>query len=1320
MAEWISKTDILAQQIAREREKVRRPAFQPAVTPPFTPQVFPGPEEIEEPIYRQPLQERLQIPSWAITPEDPERRELPSLPIIQEREIPWYEQPKALTERFMSGIAKGIEKVPFAPEVLEKVSPVFEFIHEKLEKPWSAAITAPLSPTLPYRAGEDWMEHQKREYETWKAPAYIKGVAEFAMPLWWLPYFGWATKGAKALAAGTKVTKTLKTVSKGKLALPSKEMLNASYKVDPMRKFAWWAENKPGLNRVVKFLGGERSFVRPESIDPIDIARRELLNRAQLISMKEGAKGILLPRLQVYGDPVKLLNISDNGIARGVVARGTMGKELGLGISEVIEHPQYYRFATKEQELFVKEIRKIIREVRVLARKEGVKLPKGILYHRIVKGKILTPELEKKLGAKLEPSEYGSRFEMARHHKTMESGIQSGVLYGNNPLESVMSTIDHYVKKIADKRFTDEVGKLGDTPMGKFASQFPDEAARITELTTQRMSAQLTKDVIQRVMSYDAGRIPPATMSKIRAISPDVAARIDDVFSIVPNDIDGMVSAIGREALRAARIKPKEFKDILSQYTRDGRIRLGDISEAIHQWNVTESVAQKAITKIYKQAYNANKKQFDDTLGLLRNEMDDVISKTIKERHPLLAERVKFLKQYEGRQALGLMEAKFRSHPVFKNQFFPKGVVEVSERVLGEQGQKWVSNMAQASGTARMLVASLDFSAPFIQGLALLGRNPVAWVGAVGKQFEFFIRPRNMYKYMISPEASAIRAERVLYGGSASTFEFFEALKPLQRVVGKVPVAGEWGQKLIGQTYGRAEAAFTGFGEVARNEIWKALRRPNMTDDQLRELSRTVDRMTGVMSTEALGIGIAQRDVESAFMFFAPRYTRASLAFVADVFKGGMVGAEARKAISALMVSGVAMYSGVCATLGQTPEFNPRSAKFMTIKIGDDRVGIGGILYGLMRLGAGIAVTAAEEPEDLFQPFKAGALNRFDNPFLRFMYQRTSPLTGLGIGVVVEQKNYFGEPFETPADWGRFLAEKVTPIAMQRVVPWEERKVTAPVFLSEVAGGRTFPKSAWELREEARDRIAQEQFGQNYEGLPKLQQNEIDKSPEIEALQEEADVRTEQIGGLSFGFLKWREERDSARQAYIRELEMAQKAVDVGVQTPYDFKGRLQDAGKGLGTTYEHINANPEYKEVMAKLDEPDDISKEYIGDIVYDLLQQARASFEDEYGIFNYDAYDGFKEKLSQTYGEDAMDYAEDLIQQKRDDLPPLAQEYFLAQEVLKPYWNVQSDVERIFGEAKNPSQQRRIDTVVSRIRKRMRMTDPEVAKYYNLFYAR
>jgi hypothetical protein len=1332
MPDWIKKSDILAQQIDREIEKIRakRQRFLPEPVVPPTVKT-PLPVETLTPTFEQeipPQPVTPAIPSW-VKPPVALKEEAPSpltFPKIEEQKPPWYEQPKMLTEKVMEGIARGIEKIPGAPQALKFVSPVFEFIHEKIEEPWAAIITAPFSPRLPYREGETWLEHEEREYKTWKAPTYVKGAVEFAMPLWWMPWLGWAGKGARALGVGKKVIRELGTLPKaGKLVLPSEEVLNkVLYKVDPFKRLALWAENKPVLRQVVKAIGGESAFVRAEPriqegiINVSDVVKRQIVNRSVILDMRHGAKGIMLPRLQRFGNPLKILEIDENGLVGAVIPK--RGNTLGRGLSDVIEHPELYRFTSKQAKDFVMETRKIIKEVTDLAQKEGVKVPKGFIFHRMVKGKELPPDLAKKLGTAFEESEYGSLFEVARHHATWESGIKAGVKYSNDPLESVASTIDHYIKKIADKRFNDVIGKFGKTPMEKFAADFPEEALRIADLTMQRLGAKYARRVITKILSYKATAIPAAAMRKIREGLPDIAQRLDDVFAIAPAETDQIVSAMGKSVLKVAKIKPKEFKEMLAQFVRDDKIRLSDVSETIRQWNITERAAQRAIARIYKQAYQLNKQRVNTLLEEIRSEVDGIIEKLTAELKPLKAARAKFLKKYHGRQVLGTMEARFRFHPVFKNKFFPKEIVEITEKYLGDKGTQWVKNLGALAGTSRMLTASLDFSAPFIQGLAVLGRNPMAWAKAVKKQFEFFINPRNMYKYMTSPEAMAIRAERLLYGGSASTFEFFEVLRPLQRAVGKIPVVGKFGKKLIGQAYGRAEAAFTGFGEVARNEMWKAFRRPNMTDDQLRELARLTDRMTGVMSTEALAIGITQRDAESAFMFFAPRYTRASLSFMADLFKGGMTGAEARKSIAALMASGMAMYSGVCAVLGQEPEFNPRSAKFMTIKVGDSRIGIGGILYGLLRLGAGVVVTAGEQPSDLFQPFKGGALNRFDNPFLRFIYQRTSPLTSMTVGMVVEQKNYFGEPFESPADWAKFLADKVTPIALQSVAPWGEEALSAPVFAAEVVGGRTFPKSAWELRDEARDRIAKEEFGKPYEALPKLHQKAIDKRPEIQALQKEADVRTAQIGGLSYEFLQWRQERERAWDAYKSDLESAQKGVDAGELTTYEFKVRLQKANAGLNKTYEHINHNPKYKEVIKKLEEPKDINKEYIGDVIYDLLNQARTAFEDEYGIFDFDGYEAFKEKVRQVYGDEAVDYAEQRVWQKRKELPPLAQEYYKAQEVLKPYWNVQKEVERIYGKPRTEYQKRRIERVVSAIRKRMRLTNPQIARYYEMFYKR
>ena len=394
-------------------------------------------------------------------------------------------------------------------------------------------------------------------------------------------------------------------------------------------------------------------------------------------------------------------------------------------------------------------------------------------------------------------------------------------------------------------------------------------------------------------------------------------------------------------------------------------------------------------------------------------------------------------------------------HPAFMKgrtmALFPKEVVEAAEKHLGDKGQMWLRSASGVSGTMRLLVAAMDFSAPFIQGLPTLGRRPDVWVKATLKHYGYFFKPQNMYKYMDDAATRTIRAERILHGGSSQPFEFYEALGPVKKLVSRVPRVGKYGEKAIEQTYGRAEAAFTGWGEVTRNEMWKALKKPNMTDGQLHELATLLDRMTGTMSTEALGLGMSQRQFESAFAFFAPRYTRAGFSLVSNVLKGGLTGAESRRSLGQMMAGGVAMYMGVTKALGQEPNFDFTSGKAMTIKVGDDYVGIGGMVTSLARLAANVGATVRENPADLVSS------SRWDNPFIKFLFSKAAPLTSLTVGAAVERADYFGRPFEELDDWGRFLMDKVTPIAAQRITPWSEDKITPMGMVGEVSGLRTFP-----------------------------------------------------------------------------------------------------------------------------------------------------------------------------------------------------------------------------------------------------------------------
>jgi len=428
-----------------------------------------------------------------------------------------------------------------------------------------------------------------------------------------------------------------------------------------------------------------------------------------------------------------------------------------------------------------------------------------------------------------------------------------------------------------------------------------------------------------------------------------------------------------------------------------------------------------------------------------------------------------------------------------------------------------------------------------------------------------------------------------------------------------------------------------------------------------------------------------------------------------------MTGAEVRKSLGMMMGSGFSMYYGVCKALDQAPNLNPESSRFLTVKVGESHIGIGGIMYALMRFGFNVGGTASGD-----EPLNLVRLNRFDNPFIKFMYSRTSPLTGT-LTNIAEGKNYFGEPLESTEDWARFMMEKVTPIAVQSSL---ERITTgqAPepaVFIAEELGGRTFPKSEWELRDEARDRYSQQEYGMTYDNLPKLQQKAIDAKPDVQMLSTKADTQTLLREGLSKDFILWRTDRDSAKQTYLNRLNQLQGAVDAGLVDGYTFKEEMQTAGTGLGATYKYIDSQKQYQKVMDKLDQPKDINGQYLGDVVYDKLMAA--SFSDQFidsktGLMNWDMYNAFRDNLEQQYPE-VWGYVEQREQQTRQDLPPMAQEYKHAQDVLKPYWQIESDLRKLYGSFMDTS---RGQTLLSRIRKNLRRSDPEIDKYLTMFYTR
>ena len=407
-------------------------------------------------------------------------------------------------------------------------------------------------------------------------------------------------------------------------------------------------------------------------------------------------------------------------------------------------------------------------------------------------------------------------------------------------------------------------------------------------------------------------------------------------------------------------------------------------------------------------------------------------------------------------------------HPVFRGRIFPEEVAKVLDEAAETGAGGFMKATQSAAQTLRTTVAALDFSPMFIQGTPTLGRFPAKWAATTLRAFRAMASPSYAHKWLAKAENAAIRIRHpdIVTGG---LHEYYAGMTTIRRI----PV--------LGKIYQPFERFFTFWGDAARIEIAKALEPAFIKAGKVNQLGTYVNRMTGVMDTRALGISAIQRAAETSWVFFAPRYTRACMAYIGNVLKGGIVGNEARRTLGQLAAGGMATYLGICKATGQKPYIDPRYPTFMTLKVGDRHIGIGGFYYSLLRFLADVTASVAGVGGNEIQDFTK--VSRKDNPFIKFMYNRTSPLTGL-VTEALQQKDYLGYPFETPEDWAHWLfVEHMMPIALQEQIPGRREEAPAErksLLAAEMAGLRTFPVEPFY---DLADKYAQQVYGVKWNEL---------------------------------------------------------------------------------------------------------------------------------------------------------------------------------------------------------------------------------------------
>jgi len=374
----------------------------------------------------------------------------------------------------------------------------------------------------------------------------------------------------------------------------------------------------------------------------------------------------------------------------------------------------------------------------------------------------------------------------------------------------------------------------------------------------------------------------------------------------------------------------------------------------------------------------------------------------------------------------------------------------------------------------------------------------------MAKSVEMAIHPQNYDAMRRLPANQELARKLIPYGLVLGDNEFYSGMGAMTEWAGKVRL--DW---LLKQTYGRSMVAFTGPIDFARLELGKALLPTFERANQLPELARLINHMTGTISTVEAGIGVRQSVMEGIGLF-APRYTRAGFALIGDIFRGNLTAHEARRSLGQLLVGGMAAYVGFCKLLGQEPNINPKSAKVLSIRVGDSYIGIGGFYTSLARFAADVA--ASINPAGPDGPMDFLSLYPLDNPLLKFMFMKGSPLVSIGLEAwhAINDLAYFGQEWETPSDYAKWAASWVTPIAYQDVL--ETGKVNPAALAAELFGARTWEIPSYEKRNDLREILAKKRgyTGWDDPNLTNLERDRIlREEPSLQWITKQAEKEME-------------------------------------------------------------------------------------------------------------------------------------------------------------------------------------------------------------------
>lgn len=340
--------------------------------------------------------------------------------------------------------------------------------------------------------------------------------------------------------------------------------------------------------------------------------------------------------------------------------------------------------------------------------------------------------------------------------------------------------------------------------------------------------------------------------------------------------------------------------------------------------------------------------------------------------------------------------------------------------------QKFSKAGLEVANIPRAIMASFDLSAPLRQGVFLIGR-PKQWAPAFKNMFKFFGSPkafeanaleiRSRPTYMLMRKAGLALTD---LGSMATREEMFQS-SYAEMIPG------------VGHAVKASSQAFTGFIRTLRadtfDDILKNAIKTGVDVENpkfLKDLGRFINAATG-----RGGLGpLEGAAVPLNTVLFSPRLTTSRLTLLNPGFYIGLEPAVRKEALKSLFTFGTtaATVAGLAGMAGAKMEWDPRSADFMKIKMGNTRFDILGGFQQPIRLAAQFAsgkIISSTTGKTLtlgegYKPItRAGVVGRY------FEY-KTSPVASFALGLM-RGRTSLGERFDVPTE----VANRFTPMVMQ-------------------------------------------------------------------------------------------------------------------------------------------------------------------------------------------------------------------------------------------------------------------------------------------------